>query len=111
MQDFHKSLVLFLVLLICMKQKGDDGMASVDWQKIKAGTIRKTAVHFQQDLREKVHHQNQHIDPTMTKYNFSIGASDFYEVCEKVERRIKEVDEKHPPKRVKKDTLPRRKPF
>lgn len=52
-----------------------------------------------------MHHQNQHIDPTMTKYNFSIGASDFYEVCEKVERRIKEVDEKHPPKRVKKDRV------
>lgn len=81
-------------------------MASVDWSKIKEGGMRHLAVHYQQSLRESVkHHSNQHINQEKTKDNFSLGAKDFYEACDKINARIKEVDEKYPPKRKTKDRV------
>ena len=80
-------------------------MASVDWMKLQSGGMRKLAGHYQQELREKLNHSNHHINPEMTKHNFSIGAKDFYEACDKVNARIQEVDKEHPPKRIKKDRV------
>lgn len=80
-------------------------MASVDWMKLKVGAMRNLAPHFQQELREKLNHSNQHINKEMTKYNFSIGAKDFYEACDNLDARVKEVDAEHPPTRIKKDRV------
>ena len=80
-------------------------MASVDWMKLKAGDMRKLAGHYQQELREKLNHSNKHINPEMTKHNYSIGAKDFYEACDKAKARVEEADKEHPPQRVKKDRV------
>ena len=74
-------------------------MASVDWMKLKTGGMRHLAVHFQQELRETKDHSNRNINKELTKNNVTFGVKDFYEACDKMDARIKEVDEKYPPKR------------
>lgn len=74
-------------------------MASVDWMKLKTGGMRHLAVHFQQELREIKNHSNRNINKELTKDNVTFGVKDFYEACDKMDARIKELDEKYPPKR------------
>lgn len=74
-------------------------MASVDWQKAtlqKAGAMKK---HNGKEERLSGNHSNEHIDKSKSHLNVYIGADDYSAMLEKVKARIKDVDERHPPKR------------
>lgn len=74
-------------------------MASVDWQKAttqKAGAMKK---HNGKDERVNGNHSNNDIDKSKSHLNVYIGADDYAPMLDKVKARIKEVDEKYPPKR------------
>lgn len=74
-------------------------MASVDWLKATtqyAGAMKK---HNGKDERVNGNHSNKDIDKSKSHLNVYIGADDYTPMLEKVKARIKEVDEKYPPKR------------
>lgn len=74
-------------------------MASVDWQK---ATIQKAGFmvnHNGKKERVEKNHSNKNIDTSKSHLNFYIGADDYAPMLQKVKDRIKEVDEKYPPKR------------
>ncbi len=74
-------------------------MASVDWQKAttqKAGAMKK---HNGKNERVNIAHSNADIDKSKSHLNVYIGADDYAPMLDKVKARIKEVDEKYPPKR------------
>ena len=80
-------------------------MASANWLKAttqKAGAMKR---HLGQQERENGNHSNKNIDTSLSKLNYAIGCSDYSEALERMKARTKEVDEVHPPKRIRKDRV------
>lgn len=80
-------------------------MASVNWMKAtvqKAGAMKR---HLGQVEREQGNHSNEHIQRELSGRNYAIGCSDYAEALERMKARTKAVDEKIPPKRVRKDRV------
>lgn len=80
-------------------------MASVDWKKYRAGSLSHYSPHFDEEKRRELTHANKHIDPEMSVYNLTLGTDNWKDCCDKLAKRVKEVDKEHPPKRVKKDRV------
>lgn len=80
-------------------------MASVNWMKAtvqKAGAMKR---HLGQAEREQGNHSNEHIQRELSSQNYAIGCSDYAGALERMKARTKAVDEKLPPKRVRKDRV------
>lgn len=78
-------------------------MAGVQIAKTTIGTLKGQNPHFNNDRRERVNHANEDIDKALTHLNYYLGANSFEEMTRKGTQMIKEYDQEHPPKRVKKD--------
>lgn len=80
-------------------------MASIDWQKQtkqKAGAMR---THLGKREREERNHSNPDIDKSKSSRNYYIGCDDYEEAYQKMCDRVREVDKKNPPKKVRSDRV------
>lgn len=80
-------------------------MASINWQKQtrqKAGAMKR---HLGRREREEVNHSNPDIDKSKSHLNYYIGCNDYDEAYQRMCDRVKAVDKKYPPKRIKKDRI------
>lgn len=82
-------------------------MASVDWQKISGGNAYGIIAHINRhDGRENVNYSNSDIDPNRSNENYTIGwRNGSKSINVFLNARIKELDKKHPPKRIRKDRV------
>lgn len=64
----------------------------------KAGALR---VHLGQKDRVERQHSNPDIDTTKSHLNYCIGCKDYEDAYQSMRKRVKEVDTKSPPKRLK----------
>lgn len=78
-------------------------MASVNVAKYTIGEARALCVHFDDEKRQTLKHENPHIDAEKTPENEWIGTKSYNEVLEALKQRLDEVDNEHPPGRVKAD--------
>ena len=83
-------------------------MASVDWKKI-SGNAAGLISHATRHDGKAVKFSNEDIDPERSKNNYTVLG--FHTGTRAVEfffgRRVKELDEIHPPKRIRKDRVTR----
>lgn len=80
-------------------------MASVDWLKLtkpKAGAMR---VHLGKRERMERNHSNKDIDKSRSDQNYFIGCDDYIDAYNAMCKRVDEVDEVSPPKRINKDRV------
>ena len=89
-------------MLICERS---DSMASINLAKFTSVGMKELSVHLSQEKRENYNHKNKHIDKKLTHKNYCVGCSSYENALERLSDRTKEVDEKIPPKRVKKDRV------
>ena len=80
-------------------------MASLDIQKVKAGQLAGLSKHYDEELRLKLNHSNNHINKELTTENMFINCSSYQDGLQKLNKCIKEIDEKIPPKRVRADRV------
>lgn len=80
-------------------------MASLDIQKVKAGQLAGLSKHYDEEWRLKLNHSNNHINKELTTENMFINCSSYQDGLQKLNKCIKEVDEKIPPKRVRADRV------
>ena len=78
-------------------------MAGVEVKKYEGGSMGDADIHFDLDKREVCDHSNRAIDKSLVKDDYYIGASSWSDIKKKMRDIIKDADEKHPPKRVRKD--------
>lgn len=74
-------------------------MASIDWQKATTQKARAMVNHNGKKERVEKNHSNTDINKSKSHLNIYIGGKDYDEMYNKLKARIKEVDEKYPPKR------------
>lgn len=80
-------------------------MASANWMKATrqgAGAMKK---HLNQEDRVKGEHGNKHIDPELTRYNYTLDTKDYMESLRRLTARTKAVDQILPPKRKRQDRV------
>lgn len=80
-------------------------MASLDIQKVKAGQLAGLNKHYDEELRLKLNHANKNINKELTTENMFINCSSYQDGLKKLDKCIKEIDEKIPPKRLKADRV------
>lgn len=80
-------------------------MASLDIQKVKAGQLAGLNKHYDEELRLKLNHSNNHINKELTTENMFINCSSYQDGLQKLNKCISEIDEKIPPKRLKADRV------
>lgn len=76
-------------------------MASVNLQK--HGTQEACSGIIRHNYRESSGHSNKDIQPELSYLNKTYGCSTGNEAREKLKRRIRELDEEHPPQRIRAD--------
>lgn len=80
-------------------------MASANWMKATrqgAGAMKK---HLNQEDRVKGEHGNKHIDPELTRLNYTLDTKDYMESLRRLTARTKAVDQILPPKRKRQDRV------
>ena len=80
-------------------------MASANWMKAPrqgAGAMKK---HLNQEDRVKGEHGNKHIDPELTRLNYTLDTKDYMESLRRLTARTKAVDQILPPKRKRQDRV------
>lgn len=80
-------------------------MASANWMKATrqgAGAMKK---HLNQEDRVKGEHGNKHIDPKLTRLNYTLDTKDYMESLRRLTARTKAVDQILPPKRKRQDRV------
>lgn len=80
-------------------------MASIDCAKYTSGQVGGLKVHFDQDKRLECDHENPHIDKNKTHLNSFLDCSGYSEMLRRQRERVANVDELHPPERVRKDRI------
>lgn len=80
-------------------------MAGVEFKKYAMSQAGELEVHYDSEIRanERVHHSNRNINPALTHLNYYIGASNYQDIVQRMERAVERADAEHPPQRVKKD--------
>ena len=80
-------------------------MASANWMKATrqgAGAMKR---HLNQEDRVKGEHGNKHIDPELTRLNYTLDTKDYMESLRRLTARTKAVDQILPPKRKRQDRV------
>lgn len=80
-------------------------MASTDMRKMTMAAAVGMRVHLDSELREKLQHENRHIDKNKSSQNSVLGCSSYKECLNSLKKRTAAVDAVKPPKRVKKDRV------
>lgn len=80
-------------------------MASIDCMKCTSGQAAGLGVHFDYEKRLELEHSNPHIDKSKTHLNSFYDCSGYPEMLHRQKKRVSDVDELHPPERVRKDRI------
>lgn len=80
-------------------------MASIDCAKYTSGQVGGLKVHFDQDKRLECNHENPHIDKNKTHLNSFHDTPGYSDMLRRQRERVANVDELHPPERIRKDRI------
>lgn len=78
-------------------------MASANWQKQTKEKAGFLICHNGQEEREEKNHSNEDINKDLTPMNYFIGCDDYKDAYREMVKRVDEVDEMFPPKKIAKD--------
>lgn len=74
-------------------------MAGAEFAKFKQHQMAEMQVHFDQEIRGRVNHSNESIDPNLTQDNYYLGANSYEDMLRSMDNKITYADKYHPNQR------------